>query len=207
VKLPTVDEIRSSAKTIDESIKKKRREATAAADAAKKTENKTESKTENKTDKKPENKTDKKTENKTEKKPSEKKKRDKSVPRPLMSSGMLATPLMAGSQGGHIQFAEVPVYPQQQQGPTFYRGGPRGGYERGRGHHNPRGGVRGQLRGGLSANIQVQFQQPGLPQGYANPGVYHAQGSGPSGHFVAYPQQGPQQASYSPAPPPYEDHY
>ena len=182
---------------IDESIKKKRREA--AADSAKKTEHKTEQKAENKPEKRTEKRTENKSEKRPEKNPGENKKRDNYMPRPQM-----AGPLC--NQGAPISFAEVPVFPQQ--GPSFHRGSNRGDHNRSRGYQNPRGG-RGQpqVRGGLSANIQVQFQPPPQPQVYTNPGVYHGQPN-PSGHFVGYPQQGAHPTSYGgPPPPPYDGQY
>ncbi len=83
-KLPTVDEIRSSAKSIDDSIKKKQKEAAAATATASAASNPIDptKKTENKSDKKPDSKSEKKTEHKNERK----KKRDKSIPRPLMAA-------------------------------------------------------------------------------------------------------------------------
>jgi len=99
-------------------------------------------------------------------------------------------------------------YPHQSR--EFYRGGYRGGHDRGRGHPNPRGRGQPQIRGGLSANIQVQLQ-PGQHQGYTVPLGYPnqpgQQQQSHQGHYVVYRDGPPQGATFIPAPPPYEEHY
>ena len=117
-----------------------------------------------------------------------------------------AGPVTMMSPGGYPDAPQV--YPQQGQG--YYRGGYRGGHERGRGYPNPRGRGQPHMRGsGLSANIQVQLQ-PGQHQGYPvslgypNQPPQQQQGQG---HYVVYRDGPPQGAAFIPAPPPYEEHY